>query len=85
MRRIALTVLLLAAAAAIADEATSADLKALSGTWVAVSGEADGKEIPKAELAVQWTFKDGGKAVFAHREPDHCTRWNELRRITAIG
>ncbi len=37
------------------DEANRAELKALLGTWVAVSGEANGKAITKEELPVQWT------------------------------
>jgi uncharacterized protein (TIGR03067 family) len=50
------------------DKVTRADRKALSGTWVAVGGEAMGKEIPKDDLPFQWTFKVGGKAVFADRK-----------------
>ena len=51
-----------------ADEAARAELKALSGTWVAAGGEAKGVEIPKDELPFRWTFQAGGKAVFADRK-----------------
>lgn len=52
-----------------ADEnANLADLKALSGTWIAVGGEAMGNEIPKDQLPFQWTFEVTGKAVFANRK-----------------
>lgn len=66
MRRIAVLGVLMAPFLAWGGEkATRADLKALSGTWVAAGGEGMGKEIPKGELPFQWTFGAGGKAVFA--------------------
>jgi uncharacterized protein (TIGR03067 family) len=69
MRRIVLAaVLLVPGMTGADDEVNRAELKALCGTWVAVSGEGNGKAIPKEELPVQWTFKAEGKAVFAHRE-----------------
>jgi uncharacterized protein (TIGR03067 family) len=54
-----------------ADEKSDRDdlkaLETLSGTWVAVGGEAMGKEIPKEALPFQWKFEVTGKAVFKDR------------------
>jgi uncharacterized protein (TIGR03067 family) len=69
MTRIALAAVLLAAGTTGADDDVNrAELKRVRGTWVAVSGEANGNKIPRKELPVQWTFKSDGKAVFSHRE-----------------
>jgi uncharacterized protein (TIGR03067 family) len=46
-------------------EPDGAERKALLGTWVMIDGEAGGKAITKADLAARWTFKAGGKSVFA--------------------
>jgi uncharacterized protein (TIGR03067 family) len=50
------------------DQTTRAELEALSGTWVAVGGEAKGNKLTKDELPFAWTFRAGGKAVFANRK-----------------
>lgn len=62
---ILLTVPLLATAH---DKPMQADLKALAGTWMAIGGEAMGKEIPQGELTLQWTFEAAGKAALADRK-----------------
>lgn len=76
MRRMAVVIALVATFLLGAeDEATRTDLKVLSGTWVAVGGEAEGVKIPKEDLPVQWTFKAGGEAVFFHRERNDEARY----------
>jgi uncharacterized protein (TIGR03067 family) len=68
MRRMTMVLALVAPFLAEADDkAISAERKAMIGTWVAVGGEAKGKKLTKDELPLQWTFRAGGKAVFANR------------------
>ena len=47
------------------DDAARADLKALAGTWATVGGEVKGAQISKDDLPFRWTFRAGGKLVFA--------------------
>lgn len=71
MGRFTVLIVVLVPLLAQADEKSDREdlkaLEALTGTWVAVGGEAMGKEIPKDAIPFQWTFEATGKAVFKDR------------------
>lgn len=69
MRRMAMILALLVPCTSGADDKAKRVAESdLSGTWIAIDGEAQGVQIPKDQLSLEWTFRAGGKATLTDRK-----------------